>query len=232
VNERPRVEWVPGPAHRLAATAIARALRATAMPRFAVPGGRSAAAVFDALIALPRAERPDWSRVDLLFADERAVAPDDPESNYRLAREHLIEPANLPASHVHRLRGEALDLERAAREAELDFEPPVDVLLLGVGEDGHVASIFPESPLVRERERRVVVVEESPKPPPRRLTITPRVIEEARVKIVLAEGEAKRDAVQRALADLGSPEQTPARLVRQGLWFVGSMGPPEFVRER
>jgi len=219
------VRWTEGSVAPLAARAIARALRAADAPRLAVPGGRSAAAVFDALMELAPDERPDWTRLELLFADERAVPPEDPESNYRLVRERLIEPARLSKAQVRRLRGEDPDLEHAALAAEADFDAPLDVLLLGVGEDGHVASLFPGSPLVSERTRRVAAVLDSPKPPPGRLTITPRVIEEARTVVVVAEGESKRSAVQRALADLGSPEQTPARLARQGLWFVGSMGP-------
>lgn len=221
----PEVRWVEGAVAPLAAAEIGRALRAQTAPRLAVPGGRSAAAVFDALAALPPDDRPDWTRVELFFVDERAVPPTDAESNDRLARERLVERVGIPDRRVHRMRGEDPDLERAARDYEAELGGPLDVVLLGVGEDGHIASLFPGSPLLRERARRVAAVYDSPKPPPRRLTITPRVLEEARERIVIAEGESKRGAVLRALAEEGSDDETPARLARRGRWFIGAMGP-------
>ena len=226
MSQDPEVQWAPGAAAPLAAARIARLLRGHRAPRFAVPGGRSAAAVFDALAALPPDQRPDWPAVELYFVDERAVPPGDAESNYRLARERLAERVGIPDGGVHRMRAEEPDLERAAREYETLLGAPLDVILLGVGEDGHIASLFPGSPLLDERGRRVAAVFGSPKPPARRLTILPPVLEQARELVVIAEGESRKDAVRRALAWQGSAAETPARLARRGRWFVGAMGPP------
>jgi len=190
--------------------------------RVALSGGRTPGRAYEILGRLPRG-RVDWARVAVLFADERAVAPDDPESNYRLVRETLIDPAGIEADRVHRLRGEADDLDAAAREAEPDFERPLDLLLLGIGPDAHIASIFPGSPTIGDRGRRVVAVHDSPKPPPRRLTITPRVIEEARRVWVLATGREKGGAVAAALEGEVGSLLVPAKLAglaHRSEWYL------------
>ncbi len=184
--------------------------------RMAVPGGRSPGRIFDWLV--PRVL--EWERVDVLFADERAVPPDDAESNFRLVHDRIVSPLGGRAPRVVRMRADAGDLEAAAREYESEVATPLDFVLLGLGEDGHVASLFPGSPLLAERERRVAVVRDSPKPPPTRLTLTPRAIAEARHVAVIATGAAKSAAVARALAPVGDLEACPARLVRAARWFV------------
>jgi 6-phosphogluconolactonase len=112
------------------------------------------------------------------------------------------------------------DLEAAAREYEPWFAEPVDLLLLGIGEDGHTASLFPGSRLIAERARRVGAVFDSPKPPARRLTITPRVLDEARAVLMLATGADKVGAVTKALAPEGASADCPARLARGGDWLL------------
>lgn len=188
--------------------------------RIAVPGGRTATAMFDLLCGPPFATKAQWSRLRLYFVDERAVPPGDPESNFRLAREHLLEPIGIPADHVHRMRGEAADLDQAAREYEAQLEHRLDLVVLGIGEDGHIASLFPGSPLLEERTRRVAAVTDSPKPPPRRLTLTPRVLAEARRVLVVSEGRDKSAVAMRALEGADAPRDVPARLVRDARWIV------------
>lgn len=194
---------------------LARAIPANRRFRIGLSGGRTPRRLYQLL-----ATRLEADRVELLFADERAVPPDSEDSNYRLVQETLLAALPVPAERVHRMRGELADLEVAAREYEPLLEPPLDLLVLGIGEDGHVASLFPGSPLIEERSRRVAAVLDSPKPPARRLTITPRVIVEAGTVMVLAIGAAKAGAVAAALAVAGDPADCPARLARGGEWLL------------
>jgi 6-phosphogluconolactonase len=198
----------------------AHALAARGAFRLAVPGGRSPRGMLAVLAASPHREALDWSRVTVLFADERAVPPGDPESNYRLVREALLDPLGERAPRVVRMPADRADLDEAAREYEAEVAEPLDLLVLGVGEDGHVASLFPGSALLAERVRRVAAVTDSPRPPARRLTLTPRALAEARALLVLAGGAAKADAVAAALAGAADPLRVPAALARAGEWLV------------
>jgi 6-phosphogluconolactonase len=186
----------------------------------ALSGGRSPRGLYQRLASPPRVSQIDWSRVRVFFADERAVPPTDPESNFRMARETLIDPAHIPPRNVHRMKGEYPDLEVAVEEYEAHLSEALDLVILGLGPDGHIASLFPGSPLLGERRRRVAAVLEAPKPPPHRLTLTPLALEEARSVLVLGIGPDKAEAVARALSNEGDPAATPARLVRDREWLV------------
>ena len=130
------------------------------------------------------------------------------------------------APTVHRMRGEsgpaagADDYERVMRETLGEQLPRLDLILLGLGPDAHVASLFPGSPLVGERARRVAYVLDSPKPPARRLTLTARALAEARKVLVLATGTEKAEAVARALEGDVEARELPARLVRDRDWYL------------
>ncbi len=183
------------------------ALAARGTLTLALAGGSVGSAFFPRLARLPL----DWSRVVFLWADERAVPPDHPDSNYRLANELWLAPAAVPAANVHRMPADAPDLEGAAaayaRElATLAGAPPrLDLALLGVGEDGHVASLFPGHPLLCEEDATVAAVVDAPKLPSRRLTLTLPVLAGARQVVVGAFGTAKAPALAAALADDASP---------------------------
>lgn len=179
-------------------------------------GGRTPLPTYRALAG----SRLDWSRVRIFFADERAVPPGDPASNFRMARETLIDPLGIPPPNVHRMKGEYPDLAVAVEEYESHLTEPLDALILGVGEDGHVASLFPGSPLVAEKVRRVGAVRDSVKPPARRLTLTARALLEARRVLVLVTGPEKANAVARALEGDAAPRELPARLVRGRDWYL------------
>lgn len=195
-----------------------RSIRTRGAFRLAVPGGRSVRGLLETLARGGRTPGWDWARVTVFFADERAVAPEDPESNYRLVREALLEPLGALAPRVERMRADAADVEAAALTYERLLETPLDLVVLGLGEDGHVASLFPGSPLLGERERRVAVVADSPKPPARRLTLTPRAILEAREGVLgIASGAGKADALRRTLAGEAS---VPAALFRHATWLA------------
>ena len=182
-------------------------------------GGATPRPAYEALAEAPLRDAVPWDVVQVFFGDERAVPPDHPDSNFRMVREALLRRVAVPPANVHRMEAEAADADAAAdRYAQL-LPSALDVLVLGVGADGHTASLFPGSPALRERSRRVVPAR-APKPPERRLTITPPVIAAARRVLVLAAGDDKAEAVARALKGTGSPEEVPARLARDGVWFL------------
>jgi 6-phosphogluconolactonase len=154
-----------------------------------------------------------WGRVTALFGDERCVPPDDPESNYRQVREALLDRA-APAS-VHRMPGE-LGPEEGARAYEevLGCVGPLDLLLLGMGPDGHTASLFPGNPALEARGL-AVGVHDSPKPPPERISLTLPAIRTARRVLILAAGEDKAEAVVRA-----SRGEVPAGMIPNATWML------------
>ena len=188
--------------------------------RIGLSGGTTPERLYRALASDPMRSQIVWDRTTICFADERGVPPDHPDSNYRLVRERLLEPVGIPLANVHRMEAEAADLEAAARAYEAHLIEPLDVLLLGVGPDGHTASIFPGSALVGECLRWVAAVTESPKPPARRLTITPRVFDETREIAVLVSGEEKAEAVARSLEGNADPRSVPAALLRDRDWYL------------
>jgi 6-phosphogluconolactonase len=160
-----------------------------------------------------------WAATQVYFCDERCVPPDDPESNFRLVQEALLARAPVPPENVHRIRGEDPDPGRAADAYARLLPARLDLLVLGVGEDGHTASLFPGSPVLGERERRVAAVT-GPKPPPRRITLTPPALAAAGRLLVLAAGEGKAGAVARALEGPSDPASCPAQFARRGLWLL------------
>ena len=188
--------------------------------RQALSGGTTPERLYQRLAATPWRERVDWERVVVLFADERAVAPDDPASNYHMVKRSLLAALAPHQPAVIRMRAEFDDLEAAAREYENELQVRLDCVVLGVGPDGHIASLFPRKAAVEERARRCVVVLDSPKPPPRRLTVTPGTLEEARGVLVLATGGEKAQAVARALTPGMDPRECPAALVQDREWLV------------
>ena len=173
----------------------------------AVPGGSVAVHVFPAIAALDL----DWACVDVFWADERAVAPADAESNYKLAASLWLEPAGVPASSVHRMPADGPDLASAAAAYETELARTLgargrlDYLLLGAGPDGHVASLFPGHAALEESVRTVVVVEDAPKPPARRLTLTMPVLVAARRVVVAAFGDEKAEMLGEIRAHGESP---------------------------
>lgn len=186
-------------AARRVAAAIAEADGALGSARWAIPGGSALAAVGPARREL---EPLVWSRVQLTWVDERCVAPDDPASNSGAAyRQGALERSVPPAEELPLfLAGETPDEARFRVEAGLRerFGGALDVVLLGLGEDGHVASLFPGH-RVLQATGLVETVLDSPKPPSARLTLTLRLLKAARATVILAMGEAKRAALLRLL---------------------------------
>lgn len=166
---------------------------------------------------LAKREDLPWSRINLYFGDERCVPLNTPESNYSTVMNSLFPDGDRPdGMNVYRMCGEE-DPDKAAQVYDLVLPEQVDVLLLGVGDDGHTASIFPGSAALDEERRRVMPSIAS-KPPLQRLTITPPVIQSARFVLVLVQGEDKADAVRRALVN----HSVPAALALHGDWLMNS----------
>lgn len=158
-----------------------------------------------------------WERVDVYFVDERFVPPDHKDSNYLLVKESLLEPLKLPDTQVFRMQGERTDRDAAARDYEKTLPAKLDVVLIGVGEDGHTASLMPGHPALQERTRRVLAVEQSAKPPPWRMTLTFPALQGAGAVLGLVAGEGKRDAMRRVLA---GDMSLPASHVTNTQWML------------
>jgi len=194
--------------------AAAQATAARGRFSLVLAGGSTPKALYELLALAP--ELP-WDRTDLFFGDERAVPPDHPDSNARMAELALLHQPFVPKANVHRLRGE-LDPVAAAHDYEsrlrwkfpdVDF-PSFDLVLLGLGPDGHTASLFPHSPALREQSRWVSAnwVE---KLAATRLTLTYPVFNAAREVLFLVAGSEKALALRQLLDEAGSVEDTPAR---------------------
>jgi 6-phosphogluconolactonase len=172
-------------------------------------GGESPGRAYE----LAARREPDWSSATLWWGDERCVTPDDERSNYRLARMKLLEGLSEQPGEIHRIRGElggeaaSLEYEEALAGAELGL------VLLGIGPDGHAASLFPGQPTLQERDRRAIPAEAKLEPFVERVTLTVPVLCSAPEVVFLVTGKAKADAVERAFGRPASPE-APSSLIR------------------
>jgi 6-phosphogluconolactonase len=156
--------------------------------------------------------QPDWSAVELWWGDERCVPAEHEHSNYGMAKRSLLDRLERPPRAVHRIEGE-LGKEQAAAQYEVELDDArLDLLLLGVGTDGHVASLFPNAPTLRRR-RRVLPAEAAMEPFVDRVTLSLPTLRSAHEILFLLAGEAKAYAARRAFAEPPGPE-TPASLVR------------------
>jgi len=180
----------------------------------------------DAYAALAKEPGLDWTKIDVFWVDERAAAPTDERSNYRWTKAALLDVARVPPERVHRMPSDAADLVAAAKaygKAVADIvgggAPAFDLMVLGVGDDGHTASLFPGDPTVDVTDRFVAAV---PAQPGReaRLTLTRPVIQHARRVLVLVVGAAKRSALARVWAPTGDIHETPSRIIRDCLGAV------------
>lgn len=204
--------------------------------RFAVAlsGGTTPRRLYQLLAEPPHRERVPWDRLELFWGDERAVPPEHPDSNYGVAAEVLLAKVPVPAERVHRILADRPDLDETARlyQAEIarvlgvppDGPPPaLDLVLLGMGGDGHTASLFPYSRALGERGRWVLAhfvarlgVE--------RITLTPPILNRAREVRILVTGSDKAPTLRAVLEGPREPERLPAQLIKPGagrlVWLV------------
>lgn len=191
----------------------------------ALSGGSTPRRLFELLAASPFREQVDWSRVEFFWSDERAVLPDDRESNYRMAQEAFLGPLKMPAERVHRMKAEAADREAAARAYQAEIAavfgvspeghaPAFDLILLGMGPDGHTASLFPHTAAVEETSRWVM-----PNFVPRlnawRMTFTAPVLHRAAHVLFLIGGWDKAQPLAETLeGPFDDPRRLPCQLLK------------------
>ncbi|MCC5034436.1 6-phosphogluconolactonase [Streptomyces sp. WAC 00631] len=229
-------------------TKIVDAQSARGSASVVLTGGRNGIGLLAALAGSPARDAVDWPRIDLWWGDERFLPANDPERNEAQAREALLDALPLDPARVHPMaasdgpHGADVDAAAAAYAAELERAtvpedhgpvPAFDVLMLGVGPDTHVASLFPELSAVRETERTVVGVHGAPKPPPTRISLTLPAIRAAREVWLLAAGEDKAKAVALALSGAGEIQVPAAGAygTRRTLWLLDRAAAAGLPRE-
>jgi 6-phosphogluconolactonase len=177
--------------------------------QIALSGGKSPELAHETAATL----QPDWSRVELWWGDERCVPPDDERSNFAMAKRTLLDNLDVQPASIHRIRGEIDSLDAAAEYDSALGGVRLRLNLLGIGPDGHTASLFPHAPGLHERERLAIAAEPGLDPLVMRVTMTPPMLANAEVVLFLATGEAKAAAVKRAFEEPES-DATPASRIR------------------
>ncbi len=194
-------------------TLIEQAIAARGGARWCLTGGQTPERLYRVLAdpAQPWRARIDWTRVHAYWGDERHVPPDHAESNYGMAARALLQHVPIPPSQVHRMRGELPDATDAAREYERELPELFDIMLLGLGEDAHMASLFPGQP-IPDRVRVAAVF--APHLQAWRITLTPPALLAARAILMLVAGRTKADAVFAAVEGAEDPVRYPAQRLR------------------
>ena len=196
-------------------------------------GGSTPRGTYTLLASSPLRDQVPWRQIHIFWGDERCIPSDQPDNHYRMASDLMLSKIELPLENVHPMRGDAADLEKAAKEYEASLRsffgltsgtmPRFDLILLGMGADGHTASLFPGTTAVCERQC-LVVVNDVPTLGASRLTMTLPVINHARQVMFLVAGASKANALLEVFQDHGNQPRLPARLVRPEngtlMWLV------------
>lgn len=207
----------------------------------ALAGGSTPRLLYSRLASPDERKKLDWQRVAFFFGDERHVPPDSDQSNYRMATETLLMPLNVSPTQIHRWRGELTNAQEAAAayDAELseffeDSGRPLDLVLLGLGEDGHTASLFPNTPALREYER-LATANWVEKLNAYRLTMTFPTINSSLNVMFVAAGDTKADAARNVLDGEFRPDDLPAQFVNPesgNLFWLLDKGAASLLKER
>ena len=209
-------------AAELFTTAVINAVSARGVARVAISGGTTPKAMFALLAAEPFAFQIPWDKLDLFWVDERCVPPDNADSNYRMTREALLSKVPLPADRIHRMEGE-LDPEVAAARYESTIRnafrlegaetPTFDLILLGMGDDGHTASLFPHTEGLSDLTH-IVIANHVPQKDTWRITLTSPVLNQGREVAFLIEGAAKAQVLHNVFLGPFQPDTYPSQIIR------------------
>jgi 6-phosphogluconolactonase len=187
----------------------------------ALSGGSTPKRLFERLTAAPYREAIDWGKVYFLWGDERSVPPEDAESNFAMAKKHLLDPLKIPAANIQRMEAERPDIDAAAAEYELNLRTlmleqsrsdKLDLVLLGMGADGHTASLFPGTTALAETNRWVVA-NEVPQLKTWRMTLTYPAINAARKVLFLVSGGDKAATIKEVLTGPPNAARFPSQAV-------------------
>jgi 6-phosphogluconolactonase len=210
----------------------------------ALSGGSTPRRLFEILAEAPFRDQVDWSKVEFFWGDERSVPPDHKDSNYRMANEALLKKITVPAGHIHRLQADREDRDAAACDYQAEIaktfgvspegDPPVfDLVLLGMGPDGHTASLFPSTTALKETQRWVVP-NYVPKFSTFRLTLTPRILNRAAQILFLVAGADKAGPLHEVLEGPPDTERLPSQLIRPTtgrlVWLVDKTAAAQLTR--
>lgn len=217
---RPRISQFPDFESLAAAAAedladcVERAIRQGGRCRVAMAGGSTPRRVYRLAAESKLASRIEWDRVQVFWGDERCVPPTDPASNYRMVHDELLTRVPIPAGNVHRIECERSPDHAARAYAETLGDEPLDLILLGMGDDGHTASLFPDTPELGKHEARVIVTA-APVAPVDRVSLTLRAINEAATVRFWVSGAAKARPVAAVFRQIdGDAPRLPAARVR------------------
>ena len=209
-------------AAELFTTAVINAVSARGVARVAISGGTTPKAMFTLLAAEPFASLVPWDKLDLFWVDERCVPPDNADSNYRMTREALLSKVPLPADRIHRMEGELTPEVAAARyestirnafRLEGAETPTFDLILLGMGDDGHTASLFPHTEGLNDLTH-IVIANHVPQKDTWRITLTSPVINQGREVAFLIEGAAKAQVLHDVFLGPFQPDTYPSQIIR------------------
>jgi 6-phosphogluconolactonase len=219
-----RIHVYPNKEKLVAATAervinlIGQAIQENGLCNIALAGGNTPREVYSMLAANSYRDRVDWNGLHLFWGDERMVPPEHQDSNFRMVQQTLLEHIKIPDGNAHRIRGEITPEKAAAEYAELlhdhfrEDSPHFDLILLGIGEDGHTASLFPDTDAIEECERHTVAVF-VPRLNTWRVTLTLPVLNAAREVIFLVSGSSKSNIIQRIMSVKQPTKDLPATMV-------------------
>jgi 6-phosphogluconolactonase len=209
-------------AAQLFTDAVVNAASARGVARVAISGGTTPKAMFALLAAEPFASQVPWDKLDLFWVDERCVPPDHADSNYRMTKEALLSKVPLPADRIHRMEGELAPEVAAARyestirnafRLEGAQTPTFDLILLGMGDDGHTASLFPHTEGLNDLTH-IVIANHVPQKDTWRITLTSPVINQGREVAFLIEGAAKAQVLHDVLLGPFQPDTYPSQIIR------------------